>query len=228
MPSPEASFPGVFRSGSPPLTARSSPWPPLGSLLSDDTDRNQPRNRQTGCQAQAQSWWWQGLPGWVGGAGCEFKVPADMALPSEPRLLLCRQGSTLPSSPKALRKLPGQRGPTLVLSHNCQRLDPLCHGQHRPQRQTDGLHQPSQTPGLLLTATRKEDYRQAGLRPQPCFQADGARLPMAARPAPHSGAPCSGPWWAWDRVDLGGLVGAPRVSSKVFLGCFMEIILWSV
>lgn len=81
---------------------------------------------------------------------------------------------------------------------------------------------------LPLTTTRKEGYRRTGLRLLALFQVDGARLPTAARLAPHSSAPCSGPWRAWGRVDLGGLAGTHRVPREVFLGCFMEIILWAV
>lgn len=81
---------------------------------------------------------------------------------------------------------------------------------------------------LPLTITRKEGYRPPGLRLPALFQVDGARLPTAARLARHSSAPCSGPCRAWGCVDLGGLAGTHRVPREVFLGCFMEIILWAV
>jgi hypothetical protein len=45
---------------------------------------------------------------------------------------------------------------------------------------------------------------------------------------PHSTFPCSGLVGTRGQVDLGGLTDTHSVPSKVFYGCFMEIILWSM
>lgn len=117
-PTPEARCPGVFRAVACPSPASRStapPWPPLDSVCSGDIEGNRPRNRQTGCHVQVQSWWGQGLAGGWGGQGAGARSPLTPPCPSECRAFLAEGAEQTV-------------GPAPVVTHDSQRPDPLYQG----------------------------------------------------------------------------------------------------